>query len=356
MLICTVLCGALLKITAAVSVPVTVAILLSCVFLPIVKNLHTKLKIPWILGTLAVALLFIVALTLISTIIVTSVTTFLEQYPKYESKFMTIYKIFAENLNFQVYDDKSFFENIWSMLKVREFAQNAAIATSGKFITFAKNIGIILMLLVFLLIEMRGGRRKIDSAFQGKIQGRVVTITRKVTDEVIRFVFIKFFVSLATGLVVHLCARVIGLDFAIMWGFVAFVMNFIPTFGSVFSVGMTTLFALLQFYPRPFPVIFIFASTTLANMILGVIVEPRVEGKNLGISPFVILASLLLWGWLWGFIGMILAVPLTVIVKIICENVSFLHTIAVLLGNKPADALRALSGAGAENPEGVSDE
>ena len=78
-------------------------------------------------------------------------------------------------------------------------------------------------------------------------------------------------------------------------------------------------------------------------MILGNIVEPRIEGKNLGISPFVILVSLTFWGWMWGFIGMIIAVPLMMIVKIICENVSFLHPIAIILGNKPADTQKELS-------------
>ena len=73
---------------------------------------------------------------------------------------------------------------------------------------------------------------------------------------------------------------------------------------------------------------------TLINMILGNLVEPRIEGKDLGLSPFVILVSLTLWGWIWGFLGMILAVPLTVILKIICENVSFLQGIGIILGNK----------------------
>ena len=69
------------------------------------------------------------------------------------------------------------------------------------------------------------------------------------------------------------------------------------------------------------------------NMVLGNIIEPRTEGKHLGLSPFVILVSLSIFGWIWGFAGMIIAVPMTVIIKIICENVSFLHGIAVLLGN-----------------------
>ena len=82
---------------------------------------------------------------------------------------------------------------------------------------------------------------------------------------------------------------------------------------------------------------------TTINMVLGNIIEPRIEGQNLGLSPFVILVSLTFWGWMWGFIGMILAVPVMVILKIICENVSYLHGIAILIGNKPNETLKELS-------------
>jgi predicted PurR-regulated permease PerM len=69
------------------------------------------------------------------------------------------------------------------------------------------------------------------------------------------------------------------------------------------------------------------------NMVLGNVVEPRIQGRNLGISPFLILASLLLWGWVWGFIGMILAVPMLVIMKLVCDNVDFLNPVGILIGN-----------------------
>ena len=96
-----------------------------------------------------------------------------------------------------------------------------------------------------------------------------------------------------------------------------------------------TIFSVLQFYPAPARTVFVLVFTTLVNFILGNIVEPKVEGKNLGLSPFVILVSLTFWGWMWGLVGMIIAVPLMVIIKITCENVSFLHPVAVFLGNRP---------------------
>ena len=113
--------GILLKLTVAVARPVTVAVLLSCVFYPIVRRLRDKLHFPWALGIFTIMLFVIICLTLLSTIIGASLTAFLNQYPNYESKFNSIYKIFAGTLNLQFYEDKSFIENIWSQLKVRAF-------------------------------------------------------------------------------------------------------------------------------------------------------------------------------------------------------------------------------------------
>ena len=151
---------------------------------------------------------------------------------------------------------------------------------------------------------------------------------------------IKFYISLSTGLLVFLATWIIGMDFPVVWAFVAFVMNFIPVFGSIISVGITTIFALLQFSPDFAKPIFILIFLTTINMVLGNIIEPRIEGKNLGLSPFVILVSLSLWGYIWGFTGMLLAVPLTVIIKIICENVDYLKGIAIIFGNDPRQNLQ----------------
>ena len=155
----------------------------------------------------------------------------------------------------------------------------------------------------------------------------------RIAKDTTHYVSIKFFISLSTGVLVFLSCLIAGIDFPLVWGFSAFVLNFVPTFGSIISWAVTTIFAFLQCYPSPFPVIFIAVSVLLINLLFGNVIEPRIEGENLGISPFVILVSLSLWGWLWGFLGLILAVPLMVIVKIFCENISVLRPIGILLGS-----------------------
>lgn len=335
--------GVFLKLSMSFTLPVTVAILISCVFYPIVKRMNQKIKMPWILGTLIMAVLFVVIIMALFTIMGTSLSTIVGQYPKYESKFLYIYKVYAEFFNIQFNQEANLIENLWGQLKVREFVQATAVSFSSNLLTLTKNLTMILLLCVFLLVEMKNGHEKVDAMFQGKVQGRVTKIIKKTITEIVHYMSIKFFISLATGILVFFTTIIFKLDFPIMWGILAFIMNFIPTFGSIISVGLTSLFGLIQFFPNPFPIIMLIILLTAINLVLGNIVEPRIEGKNLGISPFVILVSLTFWGWMWGFVGMILAVPLMVMIKIICENVSYLHPIAIMLGNRPKDTKLELS-------------
>ena len=154
-------------------------------------------------------------------------------------------------------------------------------------------------------------------------------------NQTVRYISIKFFISLATGVLCGIASLIIGLDFPIVWGFLAFIMNFIPIFGSIISVGLTTIFSLIQFYPNWGKTVFVLIFMTSVNMILGNILEPRIEGKNLGISPVMILVSLSIWGYIWGFTGMLIAVPLMVIIKIFCENIDYLNGLAIIIGNDP---------------------
>lgn len=343
-----ILAAVILKVAKAVFLPVTVCILISCVFFPVIHNLHKKLRIPYIIGIFIMSLLFVFVILLFSSIIATSLNMFLSRYPEYEEKFNAIYRLLAKTMNFQFYEDKTLLQNLWSQLKVREIVKYLAITLSTNLITILRYLFLVLLLTIFFLIELNGTKEKTNYIFNTKFHTRFAKIVRKVIVETMHFISIKFFISLLTGFLIYLSCLTVGLNFAIMWGFLAFIMNFIPTFGSIFSVAINTIFSILQFYPHPLPMIFIFVSLTMTNMILGNIVEPKITGDHLGLSPFIVLVSLLFWGWMWGFVGLLLAVPLTVIMKIIAENVSFLHWAAILMGNKVSDTQKELSSNEAE--------
>lgn len=332
-----VLCAFLLKALSSVFLPIVFAFLLSFVFFPIIDKLNRFTKIPWVTLSLLVIVLLIVIFIGLSSILVSSLSKIIAEYPKYETKFMSIYQIFAERFNLEFDESKSFIDNVWKYFQVREYIQKIAIFLSSGIFSFGKNIFLILFLLTFLLIEIRITNKKINYAFIGKTKGKVLRITRRIVTETVRFISIKFYISLMTGFLVYLGCLLLKIDFPIVWGFISFLMNFIPTFGSIISCSITTLFAILQYYPSPTRIIFILIYMIIINFVLGNVLEPRIEGKHLGLSPFVILISLSLWSYIWGFIGMLFAVPMTVIIKIFCENISYLHPFALMLGNDPKE-------------------
>ena len=329
-----VLAGFLCKTMSTVLIPVVFSFMLSFVFLPIIKKLNVKTGIPWVISSLIIVALFFIVLLGLTSILLSSLSGIIADFPKYESRFMSIYQLIANNFGIEIDDTKSLFQNLWASLKVREYTQKFAVTLSSGVISFTKTLFLIAIMTAFILLEMRLTKRKMHYAFKDN-RAKISRISNQIINQTMRYISIKFFISLTTGILCGLAALFVGLDFPIVWGFLAFIMNFIPIFGSIISVGLTTIFSLVQFYPNWGKTLFIFLFMTSVNMVLGNILEPRIEGKNLGISPVIILISLSLWGYIWGFTGMLIAVPLMVIIKIVCENIDYLKGLAILIGNDP---------------------
>ncbi|MBP3366935.1 MAG: AI-2E family transporter [Treponema sp.] len=327
---------AALRLTYSFSMPLAIALMLSFVFYPFVKKL-TAFHIPWSIGIVIVVILAAAIFFIIGNLLVASCRTVLNAYPKYEARFTSLYTMIASALHLPFDENSSLIVNLWNSLGVRSFIQDFAFAASNYMLSSLKVILVISLLIIFFLIEIRGMKDKLRTAFpQERTNRKIMFIITKTIAEVTRYISIKFLISFLTGMCVFLLTLAVGLDFAVIWGFLAFILNFIPNFGSIVSWAVTTGFAVLQFYPSAAKIIYIAAAILAVNFILGNIIEPRWAGADLGISPFIILVSLSLWGWLWGFIGMILSVPMIVVIKILCENIGMLNPLAALLGNKRA--------------------
>lgn len=332
--LCIIAAGVILKVTASIVIPVAVAILLSLVFYPGISKLHEKLHFPWWLAILVVFVLFFAIIGSIANIITTGIRSILASLPAYEARLNTIYALIAERFNLEMNTDMTFFQNMWSHISIRNTVGKYALNFTNILYDFTRNLLLVVLFSVFLLTEMHAIKDKVRVAFPQN-DGRVKKITHDIVTDVTRYISLKFITSLATGLFVILLFLPIKMKFVVVWGFLAFVLNFIPTFGSIISGVLTVLFALVQFYPSVGTVVYVAVVMLAINLVIGSIIEPRVQGENLGISPFIILVSLSLWGWMWGFVGMLIAVPLMVIVKIICENVSYLKPLGILLGSRP---------------------
>ncbi len=324
---------AILKATKSFSIQIFLSILLALIALPAIRKLHSRFRLPWSVGILISLIAFILLISGFARLLQASAESIINAYPRYEDRLLALYKYSAAKFNLSFDEGKTLIENLLAQLKVRQYLQSAALSVSNTALVFTKNLFVIFLMYTFLLVEAGSFEKKISLAFEGKMRHRVRSVIAKVIVDTTSYISIKFIISLATGVVVFTGLSIIGVDFAVVWAFLAFLLNFIPTFGSVISFLVTVFFALLQFFPSVPQVLATALVMLLTNMLLGNIVEPRVEGGNLDISPFLILVSLSVWGWIWGFIGMILAVPFLVFIKIFCENVSFLKPMAIMLGN-----------------------
>lgn len=204
--------------------------------------------------------------------------------------------------------------------------------TLGALAGLLSNAFLVLLAVIFILFEAAGFRAKLRVAFGdgGANQDRLGQMTLEVQN----YLAIKTLVSMATGVLVGIWVWVLGLDFPLLWGLVAFIFNYIPSLGSIFAAVPAVLLALVQLGPGRAAVVAI--GYLAINVVFGNFVEPMLLGRRLGLSTLVIFVSLVFWGWVWGPVGMLLSVPLTMMLKIAMENTEDFRWVAVMLGKNPA--------------------
>jgi AI-2 transport protein TqsA len=189
------------------------------------------------------------------------------------------------------------------------------------------NLFLIIITVIFMLFEASSVPRKLHLALDDP-QARLKQIDRFLSS-VNNYIAIKTLVSIATGICVSLMLWVFGLDFFLLWGVLAFLLNYIPNIGSIIAAVPAMSLAVLQLGPAAAG--FIGLGYLTINTVMGNVVEPRYLGRGLGLSTLVVFISLIFWGWLLGTVGMLLSVPLTMIIKIALENSAEGSWFAVLL-------------------------
>jgi predicted PurR-regulated permease PerM len=206
--------------------------------------------------------------------------------------------------------------------------------TLTRVFSFASNAFLVFLILIFILAEATVFPAKFR-AILGASAGSASRYTKIVT-EVQEYLGIKTFISLATGVLLGSWCWVLKLDFPVLLGLVAFVLNYVPTIGSIIASAPAILLALIQFGPGYS--LLVGGGYAVVNLAFGNLIEPNLLGRRLGLSTLVVILSLIFWGWVWGPVGALLAVPLTMVVKIMLENTSDLKWVSVLLDKAPPDA------------------
>ena len=187
-----------------------------------------------------------------------------------------------------------------------------------------------IFLTIFLMTEIE----VIGAKFRVLAKGSEATVEylRRIGRSIRHYLSIKSMTSLATGVLVGLSLALIGVDYPILWGMIAFLLNYIPTIGSILAAIPGITFSMLQLgFPATFWTIGVYIFT---NVAIGSVLEPRVMGKGMGLSTSVVFFALIFWGFVLGPVGMFLSVPITMAIKIILEYNPATKWIAIMLGNK----------------------
>ena len=316
-----------LRAAAEILLPLLVAVFLSILAAPPVLWLESR-KVPTALAVVVVILGVVTGLAAFGALLVTSVSDFREALPRYKVGLQE----HSEHLQSWLarFDLDLTFGSIFGAVEPGSVIDVLG-TTLSSILAAMMNTTLVVLLMVFILLEAAGFPRKLRASMRDP--NADLSRYARVTVEVQRYLAVKTAMSLVTGLAVCALTWALGVDFPMLWGLTAFLFNYIPNVGSILAAVPALIITLVQLglgYTMA-----VGAGYLVINTVMGNIIEPQLMGNRLGLSPLVVFASLVLWGWIWGPVGMLLSVPLTVIVKIVLENNEETAWIAVLLGATP---------------------
>ena len=316
----------------SVLVPFSVALLLSFIFQPIVLYLKAR-RIPMVIALLVVFVVLAAAATIVGYIVYSSAQSLATAADRYLPRIQTVIAD-IEALLQSAAAAMGLEEGRLDLSQVIDPSIVPTLLQSGigEAFTFAGNTFLVLLFMLFILAGSGELVVKVRRAYPESIAARIASVTDNISQQVRQYLVAKTLVSVGTGLLIFLVLWILGVDYAIFWGFLAFILNYIPNIGSFVAVILPFGFALLQFDTLTIPIIAALLMWVI-QMIMGNVVDPRLMAFSLNLSPLLVIVSLIFWGWLWGIAGMILAVPLTATIKIFFENIDSLRPIAVLMGS-----------------------
>ena len=306
--------------------PILFAWILTVILSPMVRFMTSR-KIPSAIA-ITFALLFSLFLLVVAGVFVNGrINSFVAAYDEYSKKFIGLIGLFTSKMP------------DWAGELVQKFdwvnkLGRYVVALPRAVISFFSSLTIVLIIAAFMLFEQHELGPKLHCAFSSSRASRISEIIRDISGQVSRYMILQIIISAATGICVWLALWALEIDFAGTWGMLAFILNFIPTIGSIIASIPPILIALIQYAPGNYwPAILTSLALLTIQMTIGNVISPRVMGNNLNLSPVVVLISLLFWAWLWGPAGALLSVPVTAAIKIVCDNVPPLEPIGTLLGS-----------------------
>jgi len=326
-----------LREAAEIILPVLFSGFLAILCEPAVRGL-VRARVPRVVAVLLVMVLATGLLVGSTALLGDSVARFTERFPIYQEP---LQRIIADVLAWAVAAGLPPPPDIESLFDP-DLLVDIVGQTVGAVVTVLSRLLVIVITTAFILLESVELGSKLRVAFAGRRD--VADSLASGAGTVQRYLAIKTAASGGTGLLVGLLGFGMGLDFYVLWGVLAFLLNYIPSIGSIVAAVPAVALALVQLGPGW--AVALALGYLAVNLTIGNFIEPRILGRRLGLSPLVVILSLFFWGWVWGPAGMLLSVPMTVVVKLLLELSSDTRWLGVLLG--PSEAIGAEVGAPGE--------
>jgi len=321
-----------LRAAQSLVVPFMLALFLAIIGAPAVKWLRGK-RVPSAVAVFVVVILMLAVLTVFGVVFGKSVNRFIAAVPQYQERMDALVDSIPGVLErFDIDVDDADLQDVVKPGSVMGWVGSGLKGLAA----ILSNTFMIALIVVFMLLEGVWVPTKIRVAF-GETSDAVQRLDLAAV-QIQRYLAVKTIISMATGCLVAFWTAVLGLDFALVWGLLAFLLNFIPTIGSLIAAVPAVLMALVQHGPGT--ALAVALGFLVVNVLFGNLLEPNVLGRTLGLSTLVVFLSLVFWGWVLGPVGMLLSVPLTMIIKIILESNESTRPVAIMLDNGRAVAAR----------------
>lgn len=298
------------KVSSSIVMPFLLALFLSIVFSPIVKIGKEKYKLPIPITVILIISIIVLGLVGLGTMVSNSITEFTNYLPQYQTSFnskIVYIQQFLAKFNIEV-----------SRSTLSEISPNTLFSYVGTFLqSFAGVMSkafLILLIVFFMLLEAPYIKDKLTVIMGEKGSDNVGQVLKSIST----YLGVKTFTSFLTGAFSYVLLIWMDVQFALLWSLIIFLLNYIPTIGSIIAAGLVIIQTLLL---NEMNVIIIVAvGLTLINAIIGSMMEPKMLGDKVGIPPVVVFLSLLFWNWILGPVGMLLSIPLTIALKVALEH------------------------------------
>lgn len=321
-----------LKELSNIFIPVFLAIFFAFLMGPLITFLDSK-NVPNFVSLILAIIFVTVALFILGTVVYAAISSFAAEFPKYQDKLILAFEHTMSQLKIPVEDAQYFFQNRINWFKVADkiSLQNIITSTMGSFLDFIISLIIMILLMMFMIAERKNIAERLEAVLKRKESKMRPNIVAEIQKKIQTYVSRKTLISLGTAVFAMIIASIFKLDFIIIIGLLTFILNFIPSIGSIIATIFPLLISLLQY---GFGGNFMLLSILLisSQFLFGNILDPRFVGQGLKLSPLFIIISLFFWNWLWGPIGMILCVPIQSIIALILQYSGGSLTVRAIMG------------------------